>query len=256
VAPCAAYEIPRNLKQGWDGKVELGALATFGATDTSAVSARTDFTYRGERMEYELNTKLYRSSSESFVYRRDADGNQVMDNNGFPVKDLVTNTTNDRRFVSVQPRWFFASHHYLFALADFEFNEPADIESSIRQVGGIGYKLWRNRSDFVSAAIGVGRKKLVQVSGESEEGAIGYVGVRFKRGIGDNVSLSIDLDSDFGGDNRFSEAETSIAWKMRDPMAIKLKYEARFNSNIIRPLNRLDEGIEAALSINLEVDVF
>jgi putative salt-induced outer membrane protein YdiY len=254
--PACAYEIPKNLKQGWDGTVELGALATFGATDTSALSARAAFTFSGQHIEHELIAKLYRSSSESFVIRRDAEGNELLDSNGFPIRDIVNNTTNDRRFIGVQPRWFFTQRHYVFALADVEFNEPADIESSTRQVGGIGYKLWKSRRDYVSAAVGIGRKKLVQVSGESEEGAIGYVGVRFKRNIAQNVSWSIDLDSDFGGENRFSEGETSLSWKLRRSMAIKLKYEARFNSNLIRPLNRLDEGIEAALSINLEVEVF
>jgi putative salt-induced outer membrane protein YdiY len=44
-----AFDAPRNLKAGWDGSLQLGALATFGAVDTNALLARTDFTYQGER---------------------------------------------------------------------------------------------------------------------------------------------------------------------------------------------------------------
>lgn len=250
-----AYEMPGNLKEGWDGKVQLGALATFGATDASAISARTDFTFKGRHFEQELNAKLYRSASESLVVRRNDAGEVINDEAGVPIKDVVNSVTNDRRFVSLQPIFFFTTKHYLFALVDVEFNEPADIESSSRQVGGAGYKLWRNRDDFVSTAVGIGRKKLVQVSGESTEGAIGYVRFRFKRGLSDNVVLTFDLDSDFGGDNRFSELEASLSWKVRGPVAVMFKYEARVNSNIVNPWNTFDEGVEAALSVNLELEV-
>lgn len=252
----AGYQMPRNLQQGWDGKVQLGALATFGATDSSAVSARTDFTYRGARLEHEITTKVYRSSSESLVTRRNAQGEEIRDEDGLPVRDMVKSTTNDRRFISVQPRWFFTSVHYAFLLADAEFNEPADIESSTRQVAGVGYKLWKSRRDFISAAVGVGRKKLVQVSGESEEGAIGYVGLRLNRRLNDKIAVALDFDSDFGGRNRFSEAEASLSWKVRGPVAVKFKYEARFNSNFVNPWNTFDAGVEAAMSVNLEIEIF
>ncbi len=250
------YQMPRNLKSGWHGNVQLGALATFGVADTSAISARTDFTYRGKRVEHEFNAKYFRSTSDVFVSRRDEAGSELTDASGVPIKDRVRTTTNNRQFFTAQPRWFFSSRYYLFALLDFEANEPADIELSTRQIGGVGYKLYKKRNDYISAAIGVGRKRLVQVSGESDEGAIGYLGVRLKRALSDNTLLAIELDSDFGGENRFSEAEVSLSWKLRDPVAVKFKYEARFNSRIINPLNTFDDGVEAALSVNLEVEVF
>lgn len=250
------YQMPRNLNSGWDGSMQLGALATYGIADTSAISARTDFTYRGKHIEHELNLKFYRSTNRTLVNRRDADGIEVMDANGAPVQDRVRTMTNDRRYVSFQPRWFFSRRHYLFVLVDFENNTPADIESSTRQISGVGYKLYKTSKNYISAAVGVGRKKLVQVSGETEEGAIGYLGLRLKRAMSDTTSIALDLDSDFGGENRFSEAEASLAWKLREPMSIKFKYEARFNSNIINPLNTFEDDVEAALSVNLEIEVF
>lgn len=251
-----SYDVPANLDLGWAGKVHLGALATFGTADTTAISARSDISYRNERWEHELTTKWYRSASQIAVARRDANGDEVTDGDGIVVKDLIRSTTNHRRFFSVQSRWFASSRYYLFVLADLELNKPADIQASSRQIGGIGYKLWKTRRDFISAALGVGRKKLEQVSGGTEEGAIGYLGLRLRRKVAEGVMVGIDLDSDFGGENRFSEAEFAIAWKLRDPVALKFKYEARFNSNIINPLNTFDEDVEAALSVNIEVAVF
>ena len=251
-----AYDTPGNLEMGWDGNVQLGALATFGVSDTTAISARSDFAFRDEKFEHELTSKWYRSTNKIAVARRNAEGEEIIDANGIVVRDQLRTTTNDRRYVGLQTRWFARPRHYLFVQADFEFNKPVDIEVSSRQVVGLGYKLWNTRKDFISAAVGVGRKRLEQVSGATEAGAIGYLGLRLRREVSFKVMLGLDLDSDFGGENRFSEAELSLAWKFRKPVALKFKYEARFNSNIINPLNTFDEGVEAALSVNVEVDVF
>ncbi len=251
-----AYDMPKNLNQGWDGDVQLGALATFGQIDSSAVSARTTFSYRSNRWEHELDAKLYKSASEVLVIRRDRNGEVMRDANNKDIKDLVKNTTNDRRFVSGQSRWFFTSKHYLFFIADIDVNTPANLRSSTRQIGGVGYKLYRSKTHLLSAGIGVGRKKREEMAGAIEQGAIGYFGLRLKRKVGEKLTLGFDLDSDFGSDNRYSEAETSLTWRLRDPVSLKLKYEARFNSTVVDPLNTFDDGLEAALSVNIAVEVF
>lgn len=255
-SPAHAYEIPKNLEQGWDAQVQFGALATFGIKDTSAVSARTDLTYRGEHFEHELVAKLYRSSSVTHVVRLNKAGNEIVDDNGNPVTDRVKSTTSDRRFLSLQPRWFFTSHHYLFALADIDINEPDGISSSTLRVGGVGYKLWKSRGRYASAAVGVGRRRFEPLTGDIEEESVGYVGLRFKRDLSETVSLSLALDSDFGGEEQYSEAEASLSWRVRGPVAIKFKYGASVDSRVVNPWNTFDDGVEAAMSVNLEVEVF
>ena len=253
----AQYDyIPKDLEQGWGGEVQLGAQATFGAKDSSAVSVRTDITYRGERAEHELTARLHHSANTAQVSRRDAEGKEVLNSKGSPITDEVKTTTSNRRFISVQPRWFISSRYYVFALADFDVNEPADIRLASRQVSGLGYKLFKTRGHYISAAIGVGRKKLEQVSGESEEGAIGYFGLRIKRKLSETVSAGLSLDSDFGGENRFSEAEISVSWRVRGPVALKFKYESSDNTKIVNPWNTFDDGVESAFSVNVEVQVF
>ncbi|ASJ76547.1 DUF481 domain-containing protein [Granulosicoccus antarcticus] len=255
-AAAQSYYIPKDLEQGWDGQVQLGAEASFGATDSSAVSVRTDFTYRGKHAEHEVSARLHHSANTARVSRRDAEGKEVLNSQGVPVTDEVRTTTNNRRFISAQPRWFFSPIYYAFALVDADINEPAGIKLASRQVAGLGYKLWKTRTHYLSAAFGIGRKKLDQVAAASEEGAIGYFGLRLKRTLSETVSVALALDSDFGGENRFSEAETSLSWRVRGPVALKFKYEASVNSKVVNPWNSFDDGVEAAFSINLEVEVF
>ena len=251
-----AYDMPGNLDQGWDGSIQLGALATFGETDSSAVSARATLTFRSERWEHELDVKLHRSDSESLVPRRDESGEIVRDANDKAISDLVSSTTNNRRFASGQARWFFTPKHFLFAIADWDVNTPADLERSTRYVGGVGYKLYRSKNHLISAGIGFGRKSRDEVSGYFERGPIGYFGFRIKRKIGETLVLGVDLDSDFGSEEQFSEAEFSMTWKVRSPLSLQLKYEASFNSSVIDSLDAYGDGLEAALSLSLSVEVF
>ncbi len=248
--------MPKNLKQGWDGDVQLGALANFGQFDSSAISARTTVSYRGKRWEHELDAKLYKSSSEVLVSRRDGDGEIMRDANDKEIQDLVKNTTNNRRYVSSQSRWFFSPRYYVFLIADLDVNTPVNLHSSTRQISGIGYKLYHSKTHLLSAEVGVGRKKREEVEGDIEQGAIGYFGLSIRRKLGENLVLGFDVDSDFGSENRFSEAETSLSWRLRDPVSLKVKYEATFTSAVTDPLNTFDDGFEAALSVNIAVEVF
>ena len=255
-SPHADYTMPKNLGQGWDGNVQLGALANFGPTDSSAVTAQTTFTYSSKRWEHELNAKFHRSASEALITRRDSEGTILRDASDNEIKDRISSTTNDRRFVSGQARWFFNSKNYVFFIADLDRNAPANLDYSTRQISGVGYKLYQSKSNYISAEFGLGRKERVEVGGGSEQGGIAYLGFRFKRKLSEKLILTLDLDSDFSEDNRFSEAEVSLSWKLRDPVSLKLKYGARLNSSVIDPLNTFDDGLEAALSAHISVDVF
>ena len=250
------YDTPRNLQQGWDGNVEFGALATFGQVDSSAVLATTRFTYSSNNWEHELDIDYHRSVSEALVARRDDNGEIMRDANDKEIQDRVRSTTNNRRFIGGQIRWFFRSRYFLFAITDLDTNTPADLEKSTRYIGGVGYKLYRSKTDLISAGVGFGRKKRVSVLGDNEEGGIAYFGLHIKREVGDKLVLGLDLTSDFNNENRYSEAELSVTWKLRDPIALKLKYAASFNSAVIDPLNTFDDGLEAALSLNLAFELF
>lgn len=254
--PAYAYDTPKNLREGWDGDVQFGALATFGPTDSSAITARTVFSYRKFGWEHEMDARFYRSVSESILQRRDKDGEVLKDANGEDVTYIQRSTTNDRRYLSGQSRWFFTSTLYLFGIADVDVNEPDNLSSATRQVAGFGYKLWRSKSNLLSAAVGAGRKKRVEVSGDTEQGAIGYLGFRFKRAMSKQLTLSLNVDSDFGGENPYSEADASLSIKLKDPISLKLKYELRFDSSILDPINTYSESMQSVLSVNMAVDIF
>ena len=253
----AAYFKPRKaLPDGWNATLELGAYATSGASRTNSFSGGADTTYRGGRWENHLVARALQSSSTVVVTRRDEAGDAVLDASGEPVSDVVRNRTNDRRFLGLEPRWFFREEkNYLFAIVDVETNEPADVDLATRQIAGIGYRLFTDKSNWFTAGVGIGRKSLSQVSGERDQGGIGYVGLAFTRLIGERAKFETTLDSDFGGENRFTELTLGLTWKLGSPVSLKLGYEARMNSDIGDPRNPFDESVDARASISLEIDV-
>ena len=253
----AAYFKPRKaLPDGWNATLELGAYATSGASRTNSFSGGADTTYRGGRWENHLVARALQSSSTVVVTRRDEAGDAVLDASGEPVSDVVRNRTNDRRFLGLEPRWFFRQEkNYVFAIVDLETNEPADVDLATRQIAGIGYRLFTDKSNWFTAGIGIGRKSLSQVSGERDQGGIGYVGLAFTRLIGERAKFETALDSDFGGENRFTELTLGLTWKLGAPVSLKLGYEARMNSDIGDPQNPFDESVDARASISLEIDV-
>lgn len=254
----AAYFKPvKPYPDGWDATVVFGAQATRGASRTSSLSGATEATYRGGRWETLFELKALNSSSSVAVKRHDENGEPATDALGEPIMDIVRKRTNDRRFVSLQPRWSFRrERNYLFSIIDYETNTPADIDSSTRQIFGVGYRLWRDKTNYLTAGVGIGRKRLErEESGEVEEGGIGYLGLSFVRKLGERARFEARFDSDFGGENRFTEFDFGFVWKFGSPVSLKLGYEARQNSDFRRADNPFDESVDARATLSLEFDV-
>lgn len=253
----AGYFTPRKTyPDGWDATLMFGAQATSGASRTSSLSGATEATYRGGRWEHQFTVKALHSSSSVAVQRRDENGEVATDPLGDPITDIVRKRTNDRRFLSFQPRWFFRERkNYLFAIADYETNEPADIDSSTRQIVGIGYRLWKDKSNYFTAGVGVGRKRLGRVSGDIDEGGIGYFGLGFVRKLGERAKFETTIDSDFGSENRYTEFGMGFTWRLGPPVSLKLGYEARMNTDIGSPENPFDESVDARATLSIEIDV-
>lgn len=254
--PVHAHKPLADIELGWDGDVQFGALATFGETDSSAVSASTVISYKGIDWEYEVDARYYYRASEVLTLRLDSEGEVVRDAENKEITDLSRNTTSNRRFLSAETRFFFTPHYYAFLAANVDKDSPADLDIETRQVAGGGYKLYRSKKDYISAEVGAGSRRRVEFTEDSEQEAIGYFGLRVKRKLAGTLSFYFDLDSDFGSDDRYTEIETSLSWKLRDPVSIKLKYEARFDSTFFDPVNTYDEGLQAAFTVNLAIDVF
>jgi len=254
-APATAFDPPRTIKDGWDGTLVFGAEGTSGSSRTYSVSFESMVTGRVGRFETSARARLLRSSA-SIEVARQQDGEPVLDAAGEPLTDTITRRTHDRRSLSVEPRWFFTGKHlYTFALIDHESNPPNGVELSVRQVAGLGYRLWDSKKHYLAAGLGVGHKRLEASQGEGSDNGVGYLGMRLVLQLSARARMDAGLDSDFGGDSDFTEVALSFGYALSDTVSLKLAYEARVTDGIGSRTGRTDGGVDDRGSLKLELDI-
>jgi len=257
-SPANAFDPPKSIKDGWNGTLAFGAEATSGASRSSSLSFEASLTGRVGRFETGARARLLRSSASIEVARK-RDGEPVLDAAGEPLTDTVTRRTDDRRSLSLEPRWFFTGKHlYAFALVDHETNPPDGVEAATRQVTGLGYRLWDSKKDYLAAGLGIGHKRLEESAGQTSDDGIGYLGVRLVLQLSGRARLDAGLDSDFGGVSNFTEVALALGYSLSDTVSLKFAYEARVKQGAgarADRAGRTDGGVDGRASLKLELDV-
>lgn len=253
--PVQGFETVRRLPDGWDGKLELAADASSGASRTTSVSLDSRLSWNAGRFESSARLRIARATA-SLLVARERDGEPVLDADGEPVMERVEERTSDRRAVSVEPRWYLADdRYYAFGLFDYETDPPAGVERSAREVLGVGYRLWEDKKNYLAAGIGVGHKRLEATDGQSSDGGIGYLGVRLVLQLNDAATLDAGLDTDFGGDADLTEASLALGYAVRTGAVLKASYQARVNNGVAERAGASSGGLDGRFSIKLELDV-
>ena len=240
---------------GWKGTASLGASITTGNTESSSVNGSLRLLKTHNRWEHVLTASAFQGDATVLVAQTDATGAPVTDANGFPVNEIVEGDTSDRLTIGYQPKYYFTDAFYGFGLFDLETDEPANIDSSSRQIIGVGYSFFRNNSGFLSAEIGVGNQSLELVNGPNADSAIGYLGANYLNQFNDVVTFNADFRADFGSENTFIEVALGAAFKLSTRFSFKVDYFIRTNTDLSDPSNPLDGDTDTVTTFNLVVDI-
>lgn len=253
--PAIAFDAPRSPPEGWDAKVQFGAEATMGASRSSSLSLESGLSWHVGRFETAGRLRVLRSNASIEVARLE-DGEPVLNADGEPVTEVISDRTNDRLAFGLEPRWYLAGERrYVFGLLDYDTNPPAGIERATRQVGGVGYRLWNDKDNYLAAGVGFGHKRTEATDGETSDGGIGYFGVKVVLKLTEKARLDAGLDTDFGGESDFTEFGIALGYKLSDPVALKFGYDARITDGVTSDAGAFDESVDARASLKLEVDL-
>lgn len=255
VAPVHAFDVPSVLKDGWRTRVKVSGVADIGSSRTSSVSLSGEFDYRRGRFETQLDARYQRSDARVDVVLADADGTPVLDPQGLPITDEVSERTRDRRFLSIEPRWYFNNNQlFAFGLLDVDRDRPAGVELSTREVVGVGYRLWADKNNFLAGGFGVGFKRFEDTENAASESGIGYVGVKLALDTSERTRVRAELDSDFGGENDFTEFSLSLGFKVSETVGVSLGYEARVNGALRDGGVSDADGLDSRFEFGLQLD--
>jgi len=245
-----AYSPYRNLPEGWRGEWDIGGQFTRGSSTQTRFSAAAKVSYARNSWQNLVRVRLLRNQSKVRTTRRDENGDLIVDQNGTPRTEFVKQMTSNRRFVGIEPRIFLNDYYFLFTVLDHEVDIPGGIKYASRQVFGSGIRIWRNKKNYITASVGYGTKRSRRTNSESSRKDIGYMGFKLVRGITHSIGFLAELDSDFGSSKRFTDLRLGLAWTLREPLTLKLKYESRFDDDITAIENISAENVRSVVTFN------
>ncbi len=250
-----ALELGTSALSGWSGTASAGATFASGNAESNNVNASLRIIKSTERWDHVVTAEWFKGTSTILVTERDEEGEIVIDDNGFPVRNIVEGDNSDLFSIGYQPKYYINEKLYAFGILDYTSDEPANIDSSTRQIIGVGYSFYRNASGYLSAEAGIGNKTLSPVVGDDLDGGIGYLGVNYLNRITDTVTLNADMQADFGSDNTFVELGLGAAFKLSDNFSLKVSHFSRSNTDLEDPSNPLSSDSDQITTFALVLDI-
>ncbi len=252
-----AQDVVSSITEGWSGTATLGATSASGNSEATSISGAIRLGKTVGQWEHLVFGSILFGESTVIVDRRDANGDVIADpdNPGQNLRDIVTADNSERIAFGYQPKFYWRPNTYFFGILDVEMDEPANIDSSTRQIIGVGHKFWSTPQGYLSGEIGFGNKLLEPVVGDDLDGGIGYLGLNYLNRINDNTTFNADLKADFGGDNTFTELGLGLAFKVSEKMALKISHFTRNNTDLSNPDNPLDADNDSVTTFNLVLDI-
>lgn len=247
-----------SLWDGWSGTATFGATSSTGNAEASSVSGglRVGKTV-GQWEHLAFGTILF---GEQTVVRlvEDADGNPVIDQatNAQQI-DVFTANASERISLGYQPKYYWRPNTYFFGILDWEQDEPANIDTSTRQLIGVGHRFWSTDQGYFSGEAGFGNKVLEPVTGDDLSGGIAYLGLNYLNRISENTTFNADMRADLGGDNTFVEIGLGLAYKISERLALKVSYFTRGNTDLALDdaTNPLSSDNDTVTTFNLVLDI-
>ena len=254
-----AANVVGSITDGWAGTATLGATSSSGNAEASSISGSIRLGKTVGLWEHLVFGSLLKGEATSLVERRDATGDVIIDPaTSQPIRDIVTTNNSDRLALGYQPKYYWRPNTYFFGLLDYEQDEPANIDTSTRQVIGIGHRFWSTSQGYFSGELGFGNKTLEPVTGNDLDSGIGYLGLNYLNRFTENVTFNADLRSDFGDENTFMELGLGLAVKVSQRMALKLSHFIRNNtdlSDLQGATNPLADDGDSVTTFNLVIDI-
>ena len=247
-----------SLLDGWSGSANLGANSFTGNTEANNVTAGIRLGKTVGNWEHLLFGSYFKGDSTSLVEAEDENGlpiTQTVDGQEVQVFRQEKGENSDRLAVGYQPRFYWRPRTYFFGIVDYEKDKPGNLESSTRQLIGVGHKIYSNASGFLSAEAGVGNKSTQLVIGQDQNGGTAYLGANYLNRFNDNVTFNADARADIGSDNTYTEIGLGLAFKLSQRMAVKLSHQTRANSDIRNETLESPSSSDGATTVNLVVDL-
>lgn len=195
-------------KEGWQGSVSLGYVATTGNTNTRNGNAQAQAAYRSDNWANLLSLQALAASTDGV-------------------------TTSNSLDVSGQSEFSLTKTNYLFGLADYLRNTFAGYRRRTAEILGYGRRLVATPTQQLDLELGVGARQTHFTDGTSNSRLVERLAANYLWKFTGKSNFSETLGVEYGTDNTYVQSVTALTTNLAGSFALSVSYTVNHNT---RPL--------------------
>ncbi|NVK29769.1 MAG: DUF481 domain-containing protein [Gammaproteobacteria bacterium] len=185
---------------------EIGSTFTFGNTESQSVNFALDTRYRVGQMQFSLNPSWIRTKTAGEI-------------------------VSERIDIASQARYEFSKYNYTFVEPNWQRDRPNGLESQTSVVVGMGRYLGSSDSLTWEGELGYGLQTETNVGADAVEDSIGYLALKGKSQLSDNIRLDFKVGSKLAEENVETKAKFSASVELGESMWLRVANTLKHNTN-------------------------
>jgi len=212
-------------ENSWKGEGELGITQTTGNTENHNIVAKLGLTRELDLWIHEATLEFLRTENDS---------------------ELAA----ERYELNWQSDYELSEKSYLFGKARYEDDSFTGYKYQASLSTGYGYEVFETDIDSLKLKIGIGMRTFevevgseadskkdgfgmeIESGSESDQEAIGVLGLHYTRKIGSNTEFAQDFLVESGSENTYIRSDTGLTVKMTDMLALKISLQIKNNTEV------------------------
>jgi putative salt-induced outer membrane protein len=202
-------------KEGWQGSVSLGYLATTGNTDTRSLNGQILAAYKSGPWQDALSLQALQSSQSGV-------------------------TTAENYYLSGQSNYSFTANDYVFAMADYLRDTFSGYQRRTSQIIGYGRRLLNSDSQQLDVELGAGARQTRYTNNTSTSELLERLAANYLWKFTEKSNFSENLSVDHGVSNTFTQSITALTTNLAGSFALSLSYTVKHNSSVLPGFKNTD----------------
>ena len=194
-------------KQGWQGSVSLGYLATTGNTNTHSFNGQALAAYRSDPWQDTLSFQALKSSQNGVTTAENYDLNGQSDYN-------VT------------------ENNYVFGMLDYLRDTFSGYQRRTSEILGYGRRLLVTDTQQLDVEAGAGARQTLNTDNTSENGIVEMLAANYLWKFTEKSNFSENFSVMHGVDSTFTQSVTALTTNLAGDFALSISYTVKHNSSV------------------------
>ena len=202
-------------KEGWQGSVSLGYLATTGNTNTRSLNGQALAGYKSGPWQDVLAFQAIQSSQNGVTSAENFDFNGQSDYN-------------------------LSDKDYLYGTVDYLRDTFSGYQRRTSEILGYGRRLFRSESQQLDLEFGAGARQTSNTDDTHSDDFVQRLALNYLWQFAEKSNLSENLSVINGTDNTFTQSVTALTTNLAGSFALSVSYTVKHNTSVLPGLKNTD----------------